>query len=617
MAVKRTKQGALTERVATMLLGQPTGVDPEKGSVTFGEIAVNLATGRYFDFEDETAGTHVELIQRFMNLQNGQAERWMQENIREADASTLPADGVVERALIGMLASQPELVAAIEEEITADHFAEPVHKQIFGAIMGAEVAAGSSVPLSMLLAACGGDPLMPVQSGFSLIGYLALIIRDAPMAPDMAHLARSLASQMRSQANREGDVDDEYDPDPPPAPFISQFAGIRFEQLDEPGPEYAHVIDELITVGDKSVLGGASLSGKSFLAIHMAMCIATATSFFGRRILTPGLVIYQAGEGGRGIKKRFRAWRQHFGVPNDRVIPVYILQSRVDIHSHEGDTGKLVDEIKGIERMYGMPVVALFIDTLQKAQGMADENSGRDMGTVMANVDRIADAVPGCHVCLVHHMNAGGTKLRGHTSVYAGVDQVILVTKDPETKVRTAILDKQKDDEDGAKINFELMQVEVGRRALDGKPITSCVTLPIGGALELKVQGKSNERTVNLSHQQKNILTALKNALAEHGEPTPATLKLPKSIAVVVDYKWWVLSYKAIASESDDAAVRQAMKRAYEKLYSLKIIGRINPYVWLTGRATVEVEVPFEMGSMSAATSEPTQEEFPEEFAPR
>jgi hypothetical protein len=216
-------------------------------------------------------------------------------------------------------------------------------------------------------------------------------------------------------------------------------------------------------------------------------------------------------------------------------------------------------------------------------------------------------------------MNAGGTKLRGHTSVYAGVDQVILVTKDPETKLRTAILDKQKDDEDGAKINFELMQVEIGHRPVDGRPITSCVTLPLGGQLEMRVKGQSTDRTVNLSVQQKNIITALKNALAEHGEPTPASLKLPRSIVTVVDYKWWVMAYKAIAAEADDAAVRQAMKRAGEKLYSLRIIGRINPYVWLTGRATVEVEVPFDAtGDLSAARMTATQEEFPEqEFAPR
>jgi hypothetical protein len=441
-----------------------------------------------------------------------------------------------------------------------------------------------------------------------------MLCADAPSAPDAAHLARTLAAQVRSDANREGDVHDDYDLEPEPAPFVSQFGGIAFEQLDEPGPEHAHVIDGLITVGDKSVLGGASQSGKSFLAIHMAMCIATAMAFFGRRILTPGLVIYQAGEGGRGIKKRFRAWRQHFGIPKDKRVPVYILQSKVDIHSHEGDTARLIAEIKGIEQVYGMPVVALFIDTLQKAQGMADENSGRDMGTVMANVDRIADAVPGCHVCLVHHMNAGGTKLRGHTSVYAGVDQVILVSKDPETRLRTAVLDKQKDEEDGAKILFELMQVEIGYRAVDNKPITSCVTLPLGGQLELKVQGNAKDRTLTLTDDQTNIFTALKDAIAEVGIATPPVLKLPRSIVRVCTVTDWYNAYRAVASK-EDAAIRQAMGRASDKFVKLRIIGRINPYVWITGRSVADLANP-SRGDLGAGQA--VQEEFPEqEFAPR
>ncbi|MCC8945977.1 AAA family ATPase [Bradyrhizobium sp. Arg62] len=612
MMVLRTKEGALTERVARRLLGAPSGLDPETGQVRFGDIAVNVKTGRFYDFEDETSGTHIELIQRFKNLQNGQAEKWLKENITDATPEPLPAELIPERALLGMLAMQPALMAAIEEEVTIDSFAEPIHKQLFAAIAEYPGERDKPVAPQFLIDAGGGDPLLPVFEGYPLARYVGTLIVDAPMAPDAAHLARTLAAQIRTLANRDGDVEDEYDLEPEPTPFVSRFGGIAFEQLDEPGPEHAHVIDGLITVGDKSVLGGASQSGKSFLAIHMGMCIATGTSFFGHKIMTPGLVIYQAGEGGRGIKKRFRAWRQYFGIKKDQRVPIYILQSKIDIHSHEGDTAGLIDEIKGIERLYNMPAIGLFIDTLQKAQGMADENSGRDMGTVMANVDRISDAIPGCHVCLVHHMNANGTKLRGHTSVYAGVDQVMLVVKDVENRFSTMTLDKQKDDEDGAKILFELMQIEIGRRAVDGKPITSCVTLPIGGKIEAKLEGKAKDRTISLTSQQKNILTALKDALAEHGEPTPEKLKLPRAITTVVQYKHWRDAYAAIAADAEEASIKKAMTRAGERLYALGIIGKVNPYVWLTGRATVETPLEMARGDFGSADAVPEQEEFPE-----
>jgi hypothetical protein len=616
VTVLRTKKGALTERVARHLLGTPSGIDPIKGRVSFGEISVNIATGRYFDSEDETSGTHIELIQRFKNLQNGQAEKWLEEHITKAP-KIMPPEQETERLLLGMLAMRPGLIEAIEEEVEAAHFALPSHKIIFECVRDFVVLVPEprpAMPIPHLLAAYGGDPLAPVVGAedYTAAQYVGLLIARAPEAPDAAHLARTLAAQIRTAANRDGDIEDEYDLEPEPEPFVSRFGGIAFEQLDEPGPEHAHVIDDLITVGDKSILGGESQSGKSFLAIHMAMSIATGRPFFSHKVMTPGLVIYQAGEGGRGIKKRFRAWRQYFGIEPGRKVPLYILQSRVDIHSHEGDTGKLIEEVQGISRMYGMPVVALFIDTLAKASGAADENSGRDMGVVMTNVDRIADAVPGCHVCLVHHLNAGGTKLRGHTSVYAGVDQVILVKKDPETKLRSAVLDKQKDDADGLNIQFELMQVEIGHRPVDNKPITSCVVLPLGGKLEARLDGKAKDRTIPLTSQQKNILTALKDALAEHGEPTPISLKLPRQIGRVVQYKHWREAYAAIAADAEPNAVKKALTRAGEKLYALGIIGKVNPYVWLTGRAAVESPLDVARGDSGAAQPSGIQEEFPE-----
>ncbi len=608
MTILRTKQGALTERVARLLLGSPGSTDPEAGKSRFGEITVNLKTGRFFDEEDETGGDHLDLIRRLKKVENGEALRWLDENIFNVKPE-LPKEFETERLLLALLAAKPEMIDAIEEDVTADNFGLILHRQIFEAIASNGRLNDRPISMDLLIKACGGDPLMPIEGadGINVAGYIARMTVDAVVPPDGAHFARELAAKVRSDANREGGIDDDYDVDPEPEPFISQFGGIPFEHLDDPGPEHEHVIDGLITVGDKSVIGGASRSGKSFLAIHMAMSIATGKSFFGRKIIKPGLVIYQAGEGGRGIKKRFRAWRKTFGVPES--VPVFILQSRVDIHSEQGDTGKLISEVQGVSRLYGMPIVAMFIDTLQKASGGADENSGRDMGIVMGNIDRIADAVPGCHVCLVHHMNAGGTKLRGHTSVYAGVDQVILVVKPDNGKTRTATLDKQKDDEDGAQIQFDLMQVEVGRRASDGAPITSCILVEPGTQMQVAGAGAREDRTLKLSDDQTNIYDALMNAINESGIPTPPALKLPRIITKVCKVEDWFRAYRAVASK-DEPAIRQAMLRASDRFIKLRLIGRINPYVWPTSRSVANLRA--NAPGSTAGGGAPFQDEFPE-----
>lgn len=384
-----------------------------------------------------------------------------------------------------------------------------------------------------------------------------------------------------------------------PKPFVSKFGGITFEQLDDPGPEHEFLIDDFLTIGDKSIIGGASKSGKSFLAIDAAMAIALGTEFHGHKILAPGLVVYQAGEGARAIKKRFRAYRQYYGISKEQAkkIPVYIMQSKVDLYAAPGDTTAFIEELSGVQRLYNEPLRALFIDTLAKAQGGADENSGKDMAAVMSNIDKIAATVPGCHVCLVHHFNAAGTKLRGHSSIYANIDQVILVTKDEDSPVRTATLDKQKDGEDGLSLKFELYVVELGRRVGDGKPITSCVTLRAGGnSLEVR-DDKRGRSTIRLTAARGVIMRALKNALAsEDGEETPSTLKLPASITRVVRKKFWKQHYIQIAPDMSpvpDNTINKRMADALAQFMELRLVGNLDPYVWLTGRAVagiVEVE---------------------------
>jgi len=172
------------------------------------------------------------------------------------------------------------------------------------------------------------------------------------------------------------------------APFKSKFGAMFLDELDAHGEEFEFLIEGLFSLGDKSVIGGPSQSGKSFLAIHAGMCVATGRDFFGAKV-KQGLVVYQAGEGARGVKKRLRAWRKHHGARFSRDTPFVLLRSPIDIYRPDGDTGPLIEEIKQIAKMYEVPLRMVVIDTLATAAGGAEENSSRDMGMVMANIAKI------------------------------------------------------------------------------------------------------------------------------------------------------------------------------------------------------------------------------------
>lgn len=396
--------------------------------------------------------------------------------------------------------------------------------------------------------------------------------------------------------------------------FKSHFGMLAWEDLDAPGPEHEYLVDGLLTVGDKSIIGGPSRSGKSFFSITAGMAIARGVKFFERDVIQ-GLVIYQAGEGARGVKKRLRAYRTHHGIPPGERIPFVLLQSKIDLYSPTGDTAALIEEARAIAELYEMPLRALFVDTLATATAGADENSGKDMGAVMANVDKIAAALPGTHVSIVHHMNAAGTKLRGHSSIYANIDQVVIINRDEETNIRTAVVDKQKDDEDGGRYRFKLGRVELGANPKNGKTITSCIVEELSAPAAAPAAPEKAEKGYRLTAQENIVFRALLKALSDHGENPPLnSASIPQDVMVVHGSRWnaayRALDPAAVYDEDEKSAVtraRKAIAAGGVKLMQYGIIKRDNPYVWLTGKPVRGFD---DVGRQSAAP--PTAKNEPE-----
>ena len=378
------------------------------------------------------------------------------------------------------------------------------------------------------------------------------------------------------------------------------FGRISWHELDSQGPELEFVIEDWVTAGDKSILGGASGSGKSFLALDAGLSIALGRPWFGNET-KPGLVIYQAGEGGRGVKRRLRAFRKHFNVPADAAVPFELLSSKIDIFAPDdagGDTAKLIAAVQSIREEYpGIPLQAIFIDTLAVAQGGADEISGKDMAAVLANIDRIARET-GAHVCLVHHMNASGAKLRGHTSLKGNVDQVILVERNEQTGVRTVKLDKMKDGEDGRRLQFELLSVDVGTRD-DGKRLTSCVCLPLGEKEAIRKEEQTKGYVLNQNEIM--LMKAFFSAAARYGQPVPEDMQIPSHVRNVVEWSKVLAVYAEMnpidedLSGADEERVakvkanhkelhKKRVKRAREYLQKIEVLGIADPHAWFTGK---------------------------------
>lgn len=370
-------------------------------------------------------------------------------------------------------------------------------------------------------------------------------------------------------------------------PFRSAFGTIFFRDLDKiTADAHSWLIKGVMVDGERSMMVGASGAGKSFEAIKLGMCVAMGEDYRGHRV-RQGLVIYEAGEGAKGAKLRLRAHRAHLGLKPDADIPFAFVPRPVDLFGGEEHTDAFVAECQAIARQFPEhPLRLVVIDTLSASTVGIDENSSRDMTTVLGRVARIA-AGTGAHVCLVHHMNASGQRERGHSSLRANIDSVIEVLvregelDQNERKVREVVLTKVKDGDPRSLGTFVLRQVVVGRDS-DGDDVTSCVIDP-------PMRPEDDEKAVKqLSTNEKIAWRALQKAIGETGIKPPGMLQLPASIEKVCEYENWKREYARVAGEGvnvEEAAksnkVAQAVSRAGKEFLGRGWIGRHTPYVWI------------------------------------
>jgi hypothetical protein len=403
------------------------------------------------------------------------------------------------------------------------------------------------------------------------------------------------------------------------APFQSKFEAVEWHNLDAPGPEYEYLVEDVLTENEISMLLGESQGGKSFLAIDIAMAVARGVPFSGNKV-RQGAVIYQAGESATGVRrKRLPAYRIGHEVKEPR-LPFTLLQGPLDLYSGDDPTEAFIDECLYWGRRGSHPLKLIIIDTFSKATAGANENDGKDMGLVLSRCDLIRRKT-GAHVMLVHHLNAGGTKARGHTSLFANVENVITVRKVEDAhdqdgrQIREWKIAKQKDGEDGGVTKFVLRGVDIGTRP-DGKKLFSCIVAPPGNPTGASAPAEAG-LTVGGSHAP--ILRAIYTAIKTKGVLAPAELGLAAGATAVTRKDLWSVIRGATQNVDggnvelkdgetlEDAqkraydAQRQAVKRAMDALYAKAITGAKDDWVWLTGAKRVKgFEVPPGLGDAEA-----------------
>ena len=213
--------------------------------------------------------------------------------------------------------------------------------------------------------------------------------------------------------------------------------------------------------------------GKTFVAVEMAMAVATGQECLGRRTKA-GAVLYIAAEGATGMRDRVEAWLTHNGLvtaPEGDLPPVWFVTQPIQLQN-EQPVFALEEWLKGL------PVrpALIVIDTLAQCFGDGDENSATDMGRFVGNARRLQRS-SGAAVVIIHHTTKttnrrGQPRERGSGALHGAVDVMIFVSKKGDEI--TLENRKQKDAEPFTNFKARLVRVPLGE-GKDGRLLGSCV----------------------------------------------------------------------------------------------------------------------------------------------
>ncbi|MDR0476383.1 MAG: helicase RepA family protein [Desulfobulbaceae bacterium] len=223
------------------------------------------------------------------------------------------------------------------------------------------------------------------------------------------------------------------------------------------------LVEDFITVDSLGLIFGDSEAGKSFLAIALACAVASGEPFFNRMV-RQSPVVYIAGEGNTGLKRRVKAWAIHHNRAM-ATIPIYFSNTAIPLDD-PGNLAQVETAIDEAAAIAGQPEL-IIIDTLARSYG-GDENATQDMNGFIAALDALRLRYSAAIIVVHHtgHMEKG--RARGSSALRAALDFEYCFASIDGGDLRKLAFTKVKDFERPAAMHFRLTPVEVAPAGTDG-----------------------------------------------------------------------------------------------------------------------------------------------------
>ena len=345
-----------------------------------------------------------------------------------------------------------------------------------------------------------------------------------------------------------------------------EYGLVSYEMFDtfcKPAENPAWLIEDWLPAESLVMLFAASGSGKSFVTNSLAYAIANPniSHWHGKRVLTHGSVVYIAGEGQRGMRKRLAGLVDYVGV-NTSGVKMAVIKEPVMIDDKDVNVG-INRTIANIGRIYPNPSLVVF-DTLT-ASMIGDENKTSDASTFIRFCNLIIQEF-GCTVLLVHHTGHNietQGRARGSSVFKAAMD--LEIKAELNGHILTLSMTKSKDTEIQPSMRFDMKSIEVaGFYKSTGEPDTTCV-LELNEEIELSDVPQVQKK---LTPNQKLAMDSFQKAVQEYGVLLQCEIEGETCEAVGVKLEDWRKMLYKMSYSDKESTQRSYFNRAQRFMFN-------------------------------------------------
>lgn len=240
--------------------------------------------------------------------------------------------------------------------------------------------------------------------------------------------------------------------------------------LDSPPAEY--LVPGVLYRSSTAKVYGPPGETKSFLALDLALSVATGRAWFGTAT-GPAVVHYVMAEGQSVNVGRTLAWLHHHGRSREDLDGRFVAIPQGVLLTPEG-VERYLHQVRADQP-------ALVVLDTKNAMMAGEENSATDVAVMVRAMRAIRDAAGGACVLLIDHTGISDTSRgRGSNAVTAAMDTEVRVSLDRATGLASAEVTRDKDAEPGEVFAYRLQSV-TDVPGLEGRRRPPAVVVPAAG----------------------------------------------------------------------------------------------------------------------------------------